>query len=201
MHGPSTVAHLLFCHVGQAHLAGSALKKGVKPAKRRELVRQVRQAYQLSESRACGLMRITRWSNRYQSRRDPPERATHPAAGFGRHADPIRLSKTDSDVAARRLAGKYQTRLPAVSGRGTAGAREEASHECRSSADHASRSHFCEPTLEHGLCEPTAGGWTMVSNSDDHRSIHPRVSVPLCRHHSSTAILRLQYALQLKPLL
>ena len=43
----------------------------MKPAKRRELVRHVRQAYQLSEKRACGLMRITRWSNRYQSRRDP----------------------------------------------------------------------------------------------------------------------------------
>ena len=43
----------------------------MKPAKRRELVGQVRQAYQLSEKRACGLMRITRWSNRYQSRRDP----------------------------------------------------------------------------------------------------------------------------------
>jgi putative transposase len=43
----------------------------LKPAKRRELVRQVRQAYRLSEKRACGLMRITRWSNRYQSRRDP----------------------------------------------------------------------------------------------------------------------------------
>ena len=58
-------------HVGQAHFAGSALKKGLKPAKRRELVRQVRQAYQLSEKRACGLMCMTRWSNRYQSRRDP----------------------------------------------------------------------------------------------------------------------------------
>jgi putative transposase len=53
------------------HFAGSAIKKGLKPAKRRELVRQVRQAYQWSENRACGLMRITRWSNRYQSRRDP----------------------------------------------------------------------------------------------------------------------------------
>jgi hypothetical protein len=58
-------------YVGQAHFAGSALKKGLKPAKRRELVREVRQAYQLSENRACGLMPITRWSNRYQSRRDP----------------------------------------------------------------------------------------------------------------------------------
>ncbi len=31
----------------------------------------VRQAYQVSEKRACGLMGITRWMNRYQSRRDP----------------------------------------------------------------------------------------------------------------------------------
>ena len=43
----------------------------MKPAKRRELVREVRQAYQLNELRACGLMRIKRWSNRYPSRRDP----------------------------------------------------------------------------------------------------------------------------------
>jgi peptidoglycan/LPS O-acetylase OafA/YrhL len=33
-------------------------------------VREIRQAYQLNELRACGLMRITRWSNRYESRRD-----------------------------------------------------------------------------------------------------------------------------------
>lgn len=31
----------------------------------------MRQAYQLSEKRACGLIGITRWINRYQSRRDP----------------------------------------------------------------------------------------------------------------------------------
>jgi putative transposase len=43
----------------------------MKPAKRRELVCQIRQAYQLNESRTCGLIGITRWSNRYQSRRDP----------------------------------------------------------------------------------------------------------------------------------
>jgi putative transposase len=40
------------------------------PAVRRELVQGIRQAYQLSENRACGLMGITRWSNRYQSCRD-----------------------------------------------------------------------------------------------------------------------------------
>jgi len=38
---------------------------------RRELVRDMRQAYVLSERRACGLVGITRWINRYQSCRDP----------------------------------------------------------------------------------------------------------------------------------
>lgn len=34
-------------------------------------MQRIRQAYQLSERRACGLVGITRWTNRYQSRRDP----------------------------------------------------------------------------------------------------------------------------------
>lgn len=34
-------------------------------------MREVRQAHGLSERRACGLFGITRWTNRYQSRRDP----------------------------------------------------------------------------------------------------------------------------------
>jgi putative transposase len=34
-------------------------------------VRDIRQAYDVSERRACGLIGITRWINRYQSRRDP----------------------------------------------------------------------------------------------------------------------------------
>jgi putative transposase len=38
---------------------------------RRELVREVRRTHRLSERRACGLLGITRWTNRYQSRRDP----------------------------------------------------------------------------------------------------------------------------------
>jgi putative transposase len=33
-------------------------------------VSEIRQAHQLSENRACGLIGITRWINRYQSRRD-----------------------------------------------------------------------------------------------------------------------------------
>jgi transposase-like protein len=58
-------------HVGQTHPARGALKKSLKPAVHRELVREIRQAYPLNESRACGLVRITRWSNRYQTRHDP----------------------------------------------------------------------------------------------------------------------------------
>jgi putative transposase len=56
-----------------SHSPGSAVKKGLKPAARRQLVSHAREAYRLSEKRACGLMGITRWSNRYRSRRDPQD--------------------------------------------------------------------------------------------------------------------------------
>lgn len=36
-------------------------------------MRSIRQAYQLNESRACGLVGITRWINQYRSRRDPQD--------------------------------------------------------------------------------------------------------------------------------
>ncbi len=42
----------------------------MKPAARRKLVSPIRLQYELSEKRACGLIGITRWINRYQSRRD-----------------------------------------------------------------------------------------------------------------------------------
>jgi transposase-like protein len=57
----------------QAHTAGGAVKKSLKPAARRELVGSIRHPYQLNESRACGLVGITRWINQYQSRRDPQD--------------------------------------------------------------------------------------------------------------------------------
>lgn len=38
---------------------------------RRRLVESIREQYQLSEQRACGLVGITRWSNRYKSCKDP----------------------------------------------------------------------------------------------------------------------------------
>jgi putative transposase len=43
----------------------------LKPTARRELVSEIRRRHELSEKRACGLIGITRWINRYQSRRDP----------------------------------------------------------------------------------------------------------------------------------
>jgi hypothetical protein len=38
-------------------------RKSLKPAARRHLVNETRQAYHLIEKRACGLIGITRWSN------------------------------------------------------------------------------------------------------------------------------------------
>jgi putative transposase len=36
-------------------------------------VSEIRRRHELSEKRACGLISITRWINRYQSRRDPQD--------------------------------------------------------------------------------------------------------------------------------
>jgi len=55
-------------HVGQAHSARGALKKGLKLA---PWCAKYGRRISLNEARACELVRITRWSNRYQSRRDP----------------------------------------------------------------------------------------------------------------------------------
>jgi putative transposase len=46
------------------------IKKGLQPGARRELGNGVRQADGVSEKRACELIGITRWTNRYRSRRD-----------------------------------------------------------------------------------------------------------------------------------
>jgi len=53
------------------HILQEVLKKGLRPEARRQLVSEMRQRHELSEKRACGLIGITRWTNRYQSRRDP----------------------------------------------------------------------------------------------------------------------------------
>jgi putative transposase len=53
------------------HILQEVLSK--KACSPRELVRRIRQAHQLNESRACGLVGIIQWINRYQSRRDPQD--------------------------------------------------------------------------------------------------------------------------------
>src|SRR5690606_14451998 len=51
---------------GQADLAGRALKNTLRPARKRALVHQIGQAYEVSERRACGLVRFSRASHRYR---------------------------------------------------------------------------------------------------------------------------------------
>jgi transposase-like protein len=53
------------------HILQEVLSKKSEAVAPRQLTQKVRQAHQLTESRACGLIGITRWSNRYQSQKDP----------------------------------------------------------------------------------------------------------------------------------
>src|ERR1700730_8791441 len=53
-------------HAGQCRVEGSAGKKVVTPAARREAARYLRQAYEISERRACRVIGTDRTSVRYQ---------------------------------------------------------------------------------------------------------------------------------------
>ena len=55
----------------QEDAAGRALKKTLRPAVKRVLVKEVQVAYRVAERRACRVLGFARSSFRYQSRRDP----------------------------------------------------------------------------------------------------------------------------------
>jgi putative transposase len=55
---------------GQAHAAGCALKKTLRPAHKRTLLVEIIDHYRVSEKRACRVIQICRTSYRYRSIRD-----------------------------------------------------------------------------------------------------------------------------------
>ena len=56
---------------GQDHASGCASKKVVKPVRRREIIRHLQTAYEVSERKACGATGFGRAPHRYTSRCDP----------------------------------------------------------------------------------------------------------------------------------
>jgi hypothetical protein len=82
-----------------------------------------------------------------------PDRTASAIAGSRFHANPLRLSETDGDVAARRLAGKHEAGLPTVPRRRIGATDEEEGQESGPGADQACRGELFEPTVEHGLRE------------------------------------------------
>jgi len=122
----------------------------MKPAKRRELVREIRQAYQLNELRACGLIRITRWSNGYQSRCDPQTELR------------VRLR----DLASTRIRYGYRRLTVMLRREGWHVNTKRVYRLYREEGLELRRSELSEPTVEHGLRERPHRGWAMVQNSD-----------------------------------
>ena len=58
-------------HLGQGDVERRSFKKVVKAAQRRRIVTHVCTEYEISERRACRLVRLVRSTYRYKSRRDP----------------------------------------------------------------------------------------------------------------------------------
>jgi hypothetical protein len=61
-------------------------------------------------------MLITRWSNRYQSCRDPQEELRMRLRELVESRNSLWLSTLDSDVVAGRLEGEYEANVPALPG-------------------------------------------------------------------------------------
>ena len=165
---------------GQVHSAGGAVKKGLKPAVRRELVRQVRQVYRLSERRACGLFGITRWTNRYQSRRDPQTELgmrLRELAGsrtrYGYRRLTVLLRREGWMVNAKRVNRLYRAEALQVR------TKKRAKRAAQVRAP-LIRHHRSEPTLEHGFRERSASRWALVRRFDSGGSVHAGMPVCFC---------------------
>ncbi len=55
---------------GQGHAPGGAVKKGLKPDRRREVARWLQDRYRVSERRSCSVLRFGRRTLRYVGKRD-----------------------------------------------------------------------------------------------------------------------------------
>jgi hypothetical protein len=139
--------------IGQAHSAGGALKKSLKPAVRRQT--GARSTTRASFERAARLRAVRDYPLDQSLSKPPrsPNWAADATARAGRQPDSIRLSTIDGAAAARRVGGERQTSVSALPGRTTAGANQETNQTYGTNAYFAGGSHSSEPTLEHGFCE------------------------------------------------
>ena len=146
----------------------------------------MREAYQLSENRACGLMGITRWSNRYSSRKDSQvalRLRLRELAGsrvrYGYRRLTVLLRREGWAVNVKRVYRLYGVEdLQVRSSKRTKRTRQArvALPEARSA----------ESAVEYGFCERSACRRPLVSNFDGGRSIHTRMPLRFYPERSQT---------------
>ena len=94
---------------------GSARKKMVTPAARREAVAHLRSGFEMSERRACSIVGADRRTVRYRSRRPDDARLAGSHAGAGGRAAAVRLSPSARPAAPGRAGAEPQEDPTALS--------------------------------------------------------------------------------------
>ncbi len=107
-------------HAERGRAPRSSGKKMVGPAAKREAVAHLRNAFEMSERRACSVIAADRTMIRYRSIRPDDRCLARPPARACPGASPVRLSTAVHPAAARRGVVRDHPHLPALP-RGRAG--------------------------------------------------------------------------------
>ena len=99
---------------GQGHAAGRPVKKALKPARRRQLVDEVRESWKVSIRRACRALRIDRSLYHYKSEARRSGRSEAADQGDLRDAGALRLPACPCSAATGGMGDQREANLQAL---------------------------------------------------------------------------------------
>jgi hypothetical protein len=76
---------------GQTHVAGDRPKKALRPARKRELAKDLMESYRVSRRRACRIVELWPRTMRYESVKDPQDGLRIRLKDFGREPGAVRI--------------------------------------------------------------------------------------------------------------
>ena len=160
----------------QGHAAGCRSKKVLKPVKQREVMRYLMGRYAVSARRACRVVRTTRSSVYYKSRKDPltalrqrMRELAQTRVRFGYRRLRVLMHREGWHGRQRALLSRVHRGRPGVAAQTAVASRDGRAPRAAATGDRAQRH------LEHGLRGGPAGRWAALPGVDRDRPVHARV--------------------------